>query len=126
MSAEVVHGIARTLFLAPTVGDFRARQLAVFSGSLLMLSITRLAIRWMQIATTRTLWGVGVMWVILTLAFEVGLGRLVFEYLWDRLLSDYNLLRGGLMPVGLGVMAMSPWMASRLRGVTVDSDSQQR
>ena len=29
MSAEVVHGVARTLFLAPAVGDFRARQLAV-------------------------------------------------------------------------------------------------
>ena len=40
MSAEIVHGVARTRFLAPAVGDFRARQLAVVSGSLLMLAIT--------------------------------------------------------------------------------------
>jgi hypothetical protein len=39
MSVEVVQGIARTLFLAPVVGDFRARQLAVVSGSLLIVSI---------------------------------------------------------------------------------------
>jgi hypothetical protein len=36
-SAEVVHGVARTLLLAPAGGDVRARQLAVFSGSLLIL-----------------------------------------------------------------------------------------
>jgi hypothetical protein len=34
MAAEVVHGAVRALFLAPAVGDFRARQLAVFSGAL--------------------------------------------------------------------------------------------
>ena len=35
---EVLHGIARTTFLAPAVGDFRARQVAVFTGSFLILS----------------------------------------------------------------------------------------
>ena len=112
MSGEVVHGVARTLYLAPAVGDFRARQLAVFSGSLLILLITTLTIRWLQATATRGLVSIGVTWVALTLAFEIGLGRLV-GYSWGRIASDYNLLHGGLMPIGLGVMAMSPWMASR-------------
>jgi hypothetical protein len=34
---EMLHGIARTMFLAPAIGDFRARQVAVFTGSLLNL-----------------------------------------------------------------------------------------
>lgn len=114
MSSEVVHGVARTLLLAPAVGDFRARQLAVFSGSLLILSITCLTIRWLQVTATRWLVSIGVVWVALTLAFEIGLGRLVGSS-WSRIASDYNLLQGGLMPIGLGIMAMSPWIASRFR-----------
>ena len=31
---EVLHGIARTMILAPVVGDFRARQIAVVYGIL--------------------------------------------------------------------------------------------
>lgn len=110
MSGEVAHGVARTLYLAPAVGDFRARQLAVVSGSLLILLIASLTIRWLQVTTTRELASIGVIWVVLTLAFEVGLGRLV-GYPWSRIASDYDLLHGGLMPIGLGVMALSPWIA---------------
>ena len=114
MSGEVVHGVARTLVLAPAVGDFRARQLAVFSGSLLVLLITSLTINWLRTTSTRWLLVIGAMWVALTLAFEIGLGRLG-GYSWTRIASDYNLLQGGLLPIGLGVMAMSPWIASRFR-----------
>jgi len=114
MSAEIVHGVARTLFLAPAVGDFRARQLAVVSGSLLMLAITCLTIRWLRPRATQSVLAIGVMWVVLTLAFEIGLGRLA-GYSWNRIGSDYDLLHGGLMPLGLGVMAMAPWLASRFR-----------
>lgn len=114
MSGEVVHGVARTLVLAPVVGDFRARQLAVFSGSLLILLITSLTIQWLQTTATRCLMIIGAMWVALTLVFEIGIGRVVGSS-WNRIASDYNLLHGGLMPIGLGVMAMSPWIASRFR-----------
>ena len=57
---------------------------------------------------------IGVIWVALTLAFESGLGRLVGDS-WNRIASDYDLLHGGLMPIGVGVMAMSPCFASRFR-----------
>ena len=120
IAVEVVHGIARTLLLAPVVGDFRARQFAVFSGSLLILLISSLTIRWMRVDKTRWLVAVGMLWVVLTLAFEVTLGRVILDYSWDRLASDYNLRKGGLLPIGLTVMAMSPLLAARLRGVAKD------
>jgi hypothetical protein len=117
MAAEVIHGIARMLWLTPAVGDMRARQIAVFSGSLLIVLISSLTIRWLRVRTLRGLVAVGVWWVVLTLAFEIGLGRLVVGYSWDRLASDYNVREGGLLPIGLMVMAMSPWLAARIRGV---------
>jgi len=77
ITAEVVHGIVRTLVLAPVVGDFRARQLGVFTGSLLILLITALTIRWIRASRPRTLLMIGSAWVVLTMAFEIGLGRMI-------------------------------------------------
>jgi hypothetical protein len=71
--------------------------------------------RWLRGSSTNRLAAVGIFWVILTLAFEVGVGRFVLGYSWDRLASDYNLREGGLLPIGLGVMALSPMLAVRLR-----------
>ncbi len=45
MLVETVHGILRSLYLAPVVGDFRARQIGVGIGSLLILVVILLSIR---------------------------------------------------------------------------------
>jgi hypothetical protein len=116
IAAEIVHGMARELWLAPLVGDFHARQIAVFSGSLLILSIVTVTIRWMQVPTVRLLIWIGLAWVGLTAGFEIGVGRGAMGYSWQRVASDYDLLEGGLLPLGLLVMALSPWLATRIRG----------
>lgn len=115
ITAEVVHGIVRTLVLTPVVGDFRARQLGVFTGSLLILLITAVTIRWIRAGRRRTLLMIGGAWVVLTVAFEISLGRMM-GYSWERLGSDYNMLEGGLLPIGFVIMATSPLIAARLRG----------
>ena len=46
IAVESLHGTARQLWLAPCVGDFRARQLAVFTGCLLIFTLAWLTIRW--------------------------------------------------------------------------------
>ena len=117
ITAEVVHGIVRTLVLTPVVGDFRARQLGVFTGSLLILLTTALTIRWIHASRPRTLLTIGSAWVALTVAFEISLGR-TMGYSWERLGSDYNMLEGGLLPIGFVIMATSPLIAARLRGLS--------
>ena len=77
IAAETVHGILRTVFLAPRMGDFAARQFAVFTGSLLIFLIAVLTVRWIR-AGTRGQWlFVGLMWVGLTVLFEVVLGKVI-------------------------------------------------
>jgi hypothetical protein len=66
---EVLHGIGRTLFLAPAVGDFRARQIAVFTGSFLILVVATSFIRWIRPAHPGEAVYVGIVWLVLTLAF---------------------------------------------------------
>jgi hypothetical protein len=119
MGAESIHGALRTIVIAPLVGDFRARQLAVFTGSLLIVAIVAALIRWLRLVTVGSMLAVGLMWVVLTVGFEFLLGRVVVDYSWDRVLSDYNLRRGGLLPIGLVVFALSPLIAAWLRRVPI-------
>ncbi|EJF10443.1 MULTISPECIES: hypothetical protein [Pontibacter] len=115
MGAEVIHGIARTALLAPRTGDFKARQISVFSGSALILSITYLTISWIGSRNKSTLLRLGIAWLLLTLLFEFVLGRKVLHLSWQRLLSDYNLRKGGLQPIGLVMMTLAPLLMERLK-----------
>jgi hypothetical protein len=117
VAVEVVHGIARTLWLAPMVGDFRARQIAVFTGSALILAVATLFIRWMKPVDIGGALVIGAVWLVLTLAFEVAFGRFVVRATWARILSDYDLARGGLLPIGLLIETLAPAIAARFRGM---------
>jgi hypothetical protein len=113
MLAEIVHGAMREFYLKPLIGDFRARQVAVFTGSCLLFGITCRLVRWMR-AEGRLLL-VGTMWVALTVAFEVGAGRWLARRSWEDVGADFALWRGGLLPLGLLVLWLAPLVAARLR-----------
>jgi apolipoprotein N-acyltransferase len=118
MAAETLHGTLRTLLLAPQIGDFPARQVGVPIGSLLIFGIAYLFVRWVRAVTTARLLAVGLEWVALTVLSEVALGRLALGLPWERLAEDYDPSRGGLMGLGLLVMAVSPLLAVKLRSRT--------
>ena len=107
-AVEVVHGAVRLLTLEPLVGAFAARQIGVLSGSILVLVVAFLFRRWIGAANHAECLVVGGIWVLLTIGFEVFLGRALMHASWSRILSDYDLLNGGLMPVGLLVILFAP------------------
>ena len=113
--AESIHGTLRQLFLAPLVGDFPARRIAFFVGTLLSFAIAYLFISWIDAPNQKSLFVVGLMWMILTACFEFGLGYFVLNYSWERMFEDYDLSRGGLMGFGLVFMAFAPYLAWKLR-----------
>ena len=115
IAAEIVHGIVRAVTLVPLVGEFRSNQIGVFSGSAIILVIAYLSIRWIGASRCVDLFLVGAIWLVLTVAFEILFGRYVVGLSWERLATDYNLLNGGLMPIGLLVMFLAPWSAGTMR-----------
>ena len=118
--AEILHGIVRAVALVPIVGEFRSNQIGVFTGSLIILVIAWLSIRWTGASRNSDLIMVGSLWLALTLAFELLFGRLVMNLSWQRLLADYNLLAGGLMPLGLLVLLFAPLIASKVHANSGD------
>ena len=115
MLMESVNGVLRGMLLVPHVGDFRARQVGVFTGSLLILVITYLFVDWIQTRSARSLVLVGLFWLVLTLFFEIGFGRFVAGRSWPDMVSDFDIARGGLLPFGLAVLTLAPLLASRFR-----------
>ena len=119
MVIETIHGVLRSLLLVLLVGDLRARQLGVFIGSGLILGIAVLLIDWIRPSSVRELLVIGAMWLVLTLAFEFGLGHALGRP-WSALVADFDLTGGGLLSIGMVVLARSPWIAARIR--KADSD----
>jgi deazaflavin-dependent oxidoreductase (nitroreductase family) len=71
MGAESAHGALRTILIAPLVGDFRARQVSVLTGSLLIVAIVASFIRWLRLVTVGSMLAVGLVWVGLTVCFAI-------------------------------------------------------
>lgn len=111
--AEAVQGSLRQTLTSPEF-EFAVRQASVFAGALILFAITWFSLGWLRIGTTREALSVGLTWVALTLLFEIGLGR-ALGLEWGRIFADYDLLHGGLMPLGLLAMALTPWAVRRLR-----------
>ena len=49
---------------------------------------------WMRLATRGDAWRAGILWLVLTLAFEFLAGHYLFEAPWEQLLADYNVVQG--------------------------------
>lgn len=114
ISAETIHGIARTLLLEPLIGDLTARQVSLFIGSIIIITITFISVRWLKGNYAFQFILIGIMWVGLTVGFEILLGRFVMDLSWERISSDYNVATGGLMLFGLLVMLLAPVAMAKL------------
>ncbi|MBP6732553.1 MAG: hypothetical protein KA149_10870, partial [Chitinophagales bacterium] len=66
MLTETLHGTARIFLLVPLTGDFKARQITVFTGALLIFCITALFIKRIAPISARQCLLIGLMWILLT------------------------------------------------------------
>ena len=119
IAIESIHGILRAVFLTPSVGDFRARQIGVFIGSLLIFAVAYALVPWIHAINRRALIGIGLLWVGLTLLFEFSVGHFVVGSSWTKLTADYDIANGGLLAIGMIWLALSPLVVARLREVKV-------
>lgn len=115
--AEVAHGVLRVRLLNRRVGDHRARQIAVGTGSLLILALAWLLVPWIAPSSRSDALLVGALWTVAMLAFEIFFGRIVFRVSWDRIASEFDLRRGGLLGFGLLVLFLAPLLLARFHGL---------
>jgi hypothetical protein len=112
--AAVANGVLRDFTYGRRMGETASHSLAVapLSG-VVRLWAGLLARRW-PLRSRRAAMGVGVVWLVLTLGFEFGLGKARGASL-EEILSDYDVRRGRLWPLALCVVAAAPLLAYRRR-----------
>ena len=111
---ETLHGIARTLWLVPLLGDEPARRMAVLGGVAIVFAVAWLTIRWIDARGSARKLAVGAQWMVLMVGFDVLLGRSL-GFSWERILSDFDPLQGGVLGLGMATMVIAPWLAGRWR-----------
>lgn len=113
----VMNGAAREKLLIPALGNTAG---LITSGMILASCIFLVA--WLGVPwyghLARMQWlQIGAFWLVLTLLFEFGFGRLVQHQTWAELLEAYMFKGGNIWPLVLVVTLISPWCAAKIRGV---------
>jgi hypothetical protein len=113
----VLNGGIRDTWLSPRLGDPIGRAISTLLLCGLILLATWLTIGWIRPTSTGAALRVGALWVVLTLAFELGVGHYALGKPWPVLLADYDLSRGRFWIAVLVVTLLAPLWTARLRGL---------
>jgi hypothetical protein len=114
-----INGIAREAVLIPRIGEVAGRALSTLALSAFIVILTWISIGWIAPRSAQQAWAVGVIWVVLTLAFEFLAGHYLFHNPWSRLLEDYNVIRGRIWILVLIATLVSPRVCAGLRNVSL-------
>ena len=111
----VVNGAVRQAWLIPRVGEAAGHAISSVSLSGAILVLSWLAIEWINPASTRDAFLVGVVWLALTLAFEFLAGHYLFRKPWNELLADYDILAGRIWVLVLVTTMLAPLLTAYTR-----------
>ena len=110
--AMMGNGTFRVLILQPRLGEDLARQVACLTGVGIILALTVPFLDRLGAVRAPALFGVGGLWLVLTMGFEFLFGHYVGGATWEALLADYDLSRGRLWPLVLVVGFLAPWLVA--------------
>ena len=111
----ILNAAFRETVLGPLIGHPVALPLSGFLFSILIFLVTLALIPKLSRPSTLPYWAIGGAWVLLTLAFEFIFGHFVMGKAWGEILEIFNVCQGNLMSLVLIAVAVSPYLAWRLR-----------
>jgi hypothetical protein len=112
-----LNGAIRTSWLIPQLGETAGRVVSTLILGAVVLLVAWLTIGWIRPTTIRQALQIGVLWLVLTLAFEFLAGHYLFRQPWPALLEDYDVTRGRIWLLVLIVVLLGPLWTARIRGL---------
>ena len=115
-----VNGTIRQIGFQKALGDLHAHQLSTAIGiTVFGIYIYWLIRRWKLESQSEAI-KIGLLWMVLTIAFEFALGRLVLDREWSVLLHDCNLFEGRVWVLVILWVAIAPVLFYRITKKRVD------
>lgn len=115
MLLAILNGGARDWLYKPLLGEHAAYQVSTIVLLVLFFFYFRALTAIWRIETPSQAWKIGAMWLVMTLIFEVMLGRLILSYSWERLMQDYDLSEGNIWILIPLWTFIGPYVMYRLR-----------
>lgn len=94
--SAIIVATFRVNVLLPQFGEQTAHQIGTILFLIVQFIIIYFFIKKMKVKETKTLLGIGLFWVVITIIFEFVFGHYVMGNSWQKLFADYNLLDGRL------------------------------
>lgn len=111
----ILNGIIRELSYAKIMGELLAHQISTVTGIIFFGTFTwLLSLKW-PIPSARQAMTIGLIWLLLTISFEFLFGHYVMKHSWERLLFDYNILKGRLWIFVLITITIAPYVSFKVR-----------
>ena len=111
----VANGVLRQATFAKTMPELRARQLSTLIGALVIGAFIWFVIRRWPPSSSRQASMIGVLWLVLTVAFEFFMGLVLAKRPLAQVFGDYNVLAGRVWVFFLIWLTLAPWLFYRLR-----------
>jgi hypothetical protein len=115
-SVETLHGIARTIFVVPKIGNKRAKQYSVISGTLLAFAVCYIMVPWLDINVEYQLVLVGLVLAVFMASFDIILARFVVKLKWKSIINDFNPAKGNYLIFGMISLIIIPYAVMKLKG----------
>ncbi len=106
----IANGALRQAWYGKRLRELRAHQISTASGLLLLGVYIWVIIHLWPPESAKQALVVGLIWLVLTVAFEFLFGHYVARHSWNRLLGDYNVLAGRLWLFVLVWVALAPYV----------------
>lgn len=115
MIFAIINAGLRNGIYKPIIGDLRAHQLSTIIFVAIILIITYLVFKFSNLRlNTQEAFIIGTIWLILTICFEFLAGHYAFGNSWERLIADYNILKGRIWSLVLITIFFSPYVTNKL------------
>lgn len=99
----------REIVFVKYFSEFRAHQLSTLTLIILCSVYIWFVFPVLNIHNSKLAFAIGIVWVLLTVAFEFSLGRLTNKS-WEYLFSDYNIFAGRLWLLFLFCLFVLPYI----------------
>lgn len=117
MVLAILNGTVRQYGIIPFTGERVGHWISTVLLCGLILGAAYLAWNWLAPHSLTEALRVGILWVLLTLAFEFLAGHFLFKKSWAELFADYNVMNGRIWVLVLITTVLAPYLVALWRGL---------
>jgi hypothetical protein len=114
----IINGVVREQVYRPIVGEIAANQISTVILTIIFLIYVFFFLKSFinKLSFINTLF-IGFIWILLTVIFEFVFGHFIDHVSWQKLIENYNVLKGNWWSIFLVVEFISPSLVKLLVGI---------